>query len=98
MAINVKLEDVLTQARKHNIFTLLPSKDAAMQGPGIGGPAELKLVGVLWSDHPQAMIENTKEQKTYFVSTGDKIGVVTVKSILQNKVILTKDSEEWELR
>lgn len=98
MDIDVKISDVLAQAHKHNIFTLLPPKEKQVQRTDIGGPVELRLVGVLWSDNPQAMIENTKEQKTYFVNTGDKIGVVTVKSITQNKVIISKDSEEWELR
>jgi len=98
MNIDVKLDDVLAQAKKRNIFTLLPPKEKTFERADINGPVELKLVGVLWSDNPQAMIENTKEQKTYFVSAGDKIGVVIVKSILRNKVILGKDSEEWELR
>ena len=96
--IDVKVKDVLSQARNRNIFTLLPPKPTTIERVDIGGPVELKLVGVLWSDNPQAMIENIKEQKTYFVGVGDKIGVVTVKAIMQNKVILSKDTEEWELR
>jgi type II secretory pathway component PulC len=98
MNIDVKLEDALVQSRKHNMFTLIPQREKPIPRADISGPVELKLVGVLWSDKPQAMIENTREQKTYFVGIGDKIGVVSVKNIFENKVILSKDLEEWELR
>lgn len=97
--IDINIDEALTQIKRRNMFTLLPSKEEAQASVNIGLTlGNLKLVGILWSDNPQAMIENTKEQKTYFVSKGDKIGDIEVRSILRDKVIVGKESEEWELR
>lgn len=97
--IEVNIEEALAQVKKRNVFTLLPSKEQAQASVDIGLTlGNLKLVGILWSDNPQAMIENSKEQKTYFVSKGDKIGDIEVRSILRDKVIVGKGAEEWELR
>ena len=95
----VKTEEMVAESKKRNIFTLEPTKEKPIERVDLsGGAVELKLVGILWSDTPQAMIEDTKDQKTYLVSKGDKIGNVSVKDILVNKVVLTKDQQEWDLR
>ncbi|MBI4323403.1 MAG: hypothetical protein HY596_03915 [Candidatus Omnitrophica bacterium] len=98
---------VLERARARNIFTFLPPKT---ETPAPAAPvvedlspyvAELKLVGIIWSDNPQAMIEQTKEEKTYLLGTGEKIGPLRIKKILREKVLLgpqTGEEEEWELR
>jgi len=43
------------------------------------------------------MIENTKESKTYLLNNGEKINQLTVK-ILKDKVVLSSEGKEWELR
>ncbi len=97
--IDVTITDATIQARKRNIFTFLPTKEEAASAVSVGPTlGNFKLVGILWSDNPQAMIENSQEQRTYFVSNGDKIGELTVKKILRDKVMLGKDDQEWELR
>jgi len=58
----------------------------------------LKLVGIIWSKSPQVMIENITENKTLLLNVGDLIGNVKVKNILQDRVILGIDNQEWELR
>jgi type II secretory pathway component PulC len=91
----------LALSRKRNMFALLSlSANAASDIPEdiaqvIGS---FKLVGIMWSANPQAMVENSKEQKTFLVNTGDFIGPVTVKKILRDRVILGKDDKEWDLR
>lgn len=96
---DVKPEDLAADSKKRNIFTLEPEKAKPIARSDIAGAAvELKLVGILWSENPQAMIEDTKAQRTYLVNAGDKIGTVNVKSILIDKVVLSKDTEEWDLR
>ncbi|MCX5687013.1 MAG: hypothetical protein NTW09_06130 [Candidatus Omnitrophica bacterium] len=96
---DVKPEDLIAGTKKRNIFTLEAEKAKPISRSDIAGAAvELKLVGILWSENPQAMVEDTKAQKTYLVSAGDKIGTVNVKSILIDKVVLSKDTEEWDLR
>lgn len=95
----VKMDELIAESKKRSMFTLEPPKEKPIARSDISGQAvELKLVGILWSENPQAMIEDTKAQKTYLVSAGDKIGTVNVKSILMNKVVLSKDTEEWDLR
>ena len=94
----VKTEELVAGVNQRNIFTLAPKEKPIERADLSGGAVELKLVGILWSDTPQAMIEDTKDQKTYLVSKGDKIGSVSVKDILVNKVVLTKDQQEWDLR
>lgn len=97
--IDLNIDEISTLIRKRNMFTFAPSKEEAQAAVNIGITlGNLKLVGILWSENPQAMIENSREQKTYFVSKGDKIGDVEVMDILRDKVVVGKGSEEWELR
>ena len=49
----------------------------------------LKLVGISWSDNPDAIIEDTKDTKTFFVKIGQKIGDVKVQAIFKDKVVLS---------
>ena len=97
--IDVTIDEATIQVRKRNIFTFVPTKEEATSAVSVGPTlSNFKLVGILWSDNPQAMIENSKEQRTYFVSKGDKIGELDVRSVLRDKVMLGKDDQEWELR
>lgn len=97
----VNIEEVQVQAKRRNMFTFLPTPVKAEAGttPEISALiVDLKLVGIIWSNSPQAMIENTKEQRTFLLSQGEQIGQVTVKKIFQEKVILEVGGEEQELR
>ena len=58
----------------------------------------LKLVGIAWSDNPDAMIEDTRAKKTLFVKEGDSINEIRVKRILKDKVILSFEGEDIELK
>ena len=58
----------------------------------------LKLVGISWSNDPDAIIEDTKDTKTFFVKTGQKIGEVKVQAIFKDKVVLSYQGEETELK
>jgi hypothetical protein len=97
---NVDFQQMLTLAKEHNIFSL--SRDAAsVEGLFVGDGQEtagLKLVGILWSDNPQAMVENTVDQKTLLLSVGDQVSRLTVKAITKDKVVLSRDDRVWELR
>lgn len=57
------------------------------------------LVGISWSSNPDAIIEDKEKQKTYFVKRGQVIGDnVKVEAIFKDKVVLSKDEMEFELR
>ena len=58
----------------------------------------LKLVGISWSDDPDAMIEDTRSMKTFFIKRGQLIGEVKVQAIFKDKVVLSYGGEETELR
>ncbi|MFC1807797.1 hypothetical protein ACFL0T_05465 [Candidatus Omnitrophota bacterium] len=58
----------------------------------------LKLVGISWSSNPDAMIEDTRALRTFFVKSGQMIGEVKVVNILKDRIVLSHDGEEIELR
>ena len=57
-----------------------------------------KLVGISWSDDPDAMIEDTKVKKTFFVKIGNIMDKVKVQAILKDKVVLEYRGEKIELK
>ena len=57
--------------------------------------AGLKLVGISWGQEPIAMIE--QQQQTYFLKKGERLGDVTVKEILQDRVVLQAAGQDLEL-
>ena len=98
---NVDIEEVLAQAKRRNVFTFLPApiKAEASLSPDITEIiANLRLVGIIWSNSPQAMIENAKEQRTFLLSQGEQIGQVTIKNIFKDKVVIEVEGQEKELR
>ncbi len=60
--------------------------------------ANLNLVGIIWSKPPQAIIEDKVDGKTYLVNRGSKVKIARVKEILKDKVILSYDKQEVELK
>jgi len=58
----------------------------------------LRVVGIIWSDIPQVMIEDTKEGRTYSLNRGSRFKDAIVKEILRDRVILSYDNQEIELR
>jgi len=97
----INIIDAVAGAKKRNIytFTLLTSAaQSPIEADITAMISNLKLVGIIWGDNPQAMIENTKEQKTYLLNKNDTVDQLTIKKILKDKVIFSKDEQEWELR
>jgi len=95
------IKDVAAQALKRNIFTFTPAPITA-QAQGVANlaqaSADYKLVGIMWSDNPQAMLEDVKMQKTYLLNANEKIGDFTLKKIYRDRVVIAKDEQELELR
>ncbi|MFH1691524.1 MAG: hypothetical protein ABIC68_03000 [Candidatus Omnitrophota bacterium] len=58
----------------------------------------LSLVGIIWSKPPQAIIEDKTDGKTYLVNRGSKVKIARVKEILKDKVVLSYDKQEIELK
>lgn len=95
------------KVRQRDIFQLGPKKtdDTKEETVQVGPSGEileaiqhLKLVGISWSNDPDAMVEDTKALKTFFVKRGQMIGDVRVQAIFKDKVVLSYRGEETELR
>jgi type II secretory pathway component PulC len=58
---------------------------------------DINLVGIITGDNPQAVIEDKKTQKTYYVNKGQFIGEVLVENILEGKIIVSYKGQRYEL-
>ena len=58
---------------------------------------DIDLVGIISGDSPQAIIEDKKIKKTYYVTKGQFIGDIQVEDILQGKVVLIFEGQRYEL-
>lgn len=94
----VDLKATIRQAKKNDIFTLTPQVKPVKKKVRQKDISTLKLVGILWSSNPQAMIEDTEIKKTYILNSGDQIDRWKVRKIYNDKVVLIDEKDEWELR
>jgi hypothetical protein len=92
----------IEKAANRDIFKIGPkSYSSADKGPSeeaTEAVKNLKLVGISWSDNPDAMIEDSKAMRTFFVKRGQMIGDVKVEAIFKEKVILNYNGEDIELK
>ncbi len=58
----------------------------------------LRLVGISWSDKPDALIEDIEALRSFIVIKGDMIGEVKVIDILKDKVLLGFKGEQIEIK
>lgn len=58
---------------------------------------DLSLLGVISGANPQAIIEDKKSQKTFYVSKGQLIGELQVEDIKEGKIILNHKGQRYEL-
>ena len=58
---------------------------------------DISLVGIISGLTPQAIIEDKKAQKTYYVTKGQFIGEMQVEDILEGKIILNFKGKRFEL-
>lgn len=92
-----------SQVGARNIFSPVAKEETQTQAPVEEGPkleevkGQLSLLGVVWGDAPQAIIEDKKEQKTYFLNKGGTFDDIEVRDILENKVILSYKGKQFEL-
>jgi len=68
------------------------------QGPTLDDiKAQLNLLGIVWGEDPQAIIENKTTQKTYFLYKGEGFENIELQEILENKVKLQYKGKQFEL-
>jgi hypothetical protein len=94
----------LEKARERDIFKMGVKSVEAVTAKGPSAKLlevtqNLKLVGISWSNDPDVMIEDTKNQRTLFLKKGQVIeDDLKLKAVFKDKVILSLGQEEVELR
>ena len=92
--------------REHNPFGLqpeLPPAPPTPPAPAATPPDEqllrndFRLVGIVWSETPIAMLEEASTGRTYPVKAGDPLGKFMVKKVLKDRVVFEIDGHEIEL-
>lgn len=58
---------------------------------------DLNLVGIISGVNPQAVIEDKKTQKTYYLRKGQFIGELQIEDIQEGKIIVTYNGQKYEL-
>ena len=91
MAIYIK------ETEKNNPFHVLPETKKVEKKEPVS-TSNLKLVGIIWSNFPQAMIEDESNGKNYSVYIGDTLDKYTVIDITPNTVKLSSENGEKTLR
>jgi type II secretory pathway component PulC len=58
---------------------------------------DISVTGIISGDNPQAVIEDKKNQKTYYLNKGQLLGDLQVEDIQDGKVILKQNNQLYEL-
>lgn len=72
-------------------------KGAAMQTAPSEILANYSLTGIISGDNPQAVIEDRKSGRTYFLNRGQFLGNFKIDGIMKDKVILELKGQKFEL-
>lgn len=99
------LSSYLDKVRSRDIFNVgtaaveKAQEEAVKEVPPPEVKRNFSLVGIAWSENPEAMIEDVDEKRTHFMKRGQAIDdEVKVVSIFKDRVILNYKGEEVELR
>ena len=60
--------------------------------------SDLGLVGISWGAEPEAMVEDKKTKKTYFLRSGDMVNKLKVEDVLKDSVLLSFEGKQVELK
>jgi len=93
----------LEKVTSRDIFNIVEKKkttplEKAVSEEAMEALKDLRLVGISWSENPDAMIEDTKAMRTFFVKRGQMIRDFKVKAIFKDRVVLIYKDEEVELK
>lgn len=58
---------------------------------------DINLVGIITGDNPQAVIEDKKTNRTYYISKGQFIGDIRIQDIREGKIIIEYRGQQFEL-
>lgn len=87
----------IARTGQNNPFHVLPDIQK-MMAEEAKKQVKLKLVGIIWSDTPQAILEDENTKKNYLVYEGDTVDKYEISEINQNEVKILADEGEVVLR
>jgi hypothetical protein len=93
------LEYYLSAVEGRDIFV----KQSSHSGEAVPGAAaadlikDMSLVGIISGADPQAIIEDKKLLKTYYLRKGQTLGELQVEDIQEGKIIINHNGEKFEL-
>lgn len=95
-------ESYLKTIANRQIFSSSVSTDASLKPmPGVILDSDIfkniNLVGIIAGDNPQAIIEDKKAEKTYYLTKGQSIGEFQIEDIQEGKIILNNKGQRYEL-
>ncbi|MDE2010090.1 MAG: hypothetical protein KGJ09_08445 [Candidatus Omnitrophica bacterium] len=92
----------LQQINERDIFNPYAPKTEHPAAQGLAQQmSKYKLVGISWLDLPDTatvMIEDTDNNKTYFLKQGQQLEGVTVKTIYTDRVVFSHENEEITIK
>lgn len=93
------LEEYLEAVKGRRLFSgAAAAQDAApINVANVDLMKDINLVGIISGDNPQAVIEDKKAQKTYYVTKGQFIGEMQVEDIQKGKIIINYAGQKYEL-
>ncbi|MFH1355013.1 MAG: type II secretion system protein N [Candidatus Omnitrophota bacterium] len=94
------VEFYLQDIKGRQIFdTPLVQKDTAKEEVSVSLDfiKELKLLGIISGDDPQAIIQDKKTEQTYYLSRGQSVGEIKVEEIQDGRVVLNYKGKKFEL-
>lgn len=85
--------------KNHKIFSSAAADDAQKSIGAVSADLikDINLVGIISGEEPQAVIEDKKAQKTYYLKKGQYIGELRLENILEGKIILNYNGQSYEL-
>jgi type II secretory pathway component PulC len=64
---------------------------------GVNVADDLNLVGIISGANPQAIIEEKKSNKTYYLSRGQLIGDLRIDDIQEGRIVVERRGQKFEL-
>ena len=101
------IAEYLDPARHRDLFKFGSAETSEESSASAEAPAEsnegpldnLALVGISFSEDPDAMIKDNTTQEVYFLKRGDRIGKnMKVEAIMKDRVIISYQGKEIELK
>ena len=85
--------------KSKQVFASPVAQEAGNVGGGvdIDLTKDINLVGVISGDNPQAVVEDKKAQKVYYLSKGQYLGQFQIADIQESKIVVTYKGQNYEL-